>query len=186
MFTRSRARPMFTRWSIVALVALAPSPSLAATPPTEGTIAVEANEIDAGQTLFRDAAASALADKGFTLLDGAGHAAFTMELAITVTQVGTVDAKVATTGPKVENGGLMNGVGSAVKIAVPTGKSRTVALERTQLDMTLRKRGETDVLWRGSAVTVRNSATPGTIATDLSSALLRQYPAQSDAVIGVP
>lgn len=172
---------MFTRWPIIALMALAPAPSLAATPPSEGTMAVEAKE-----DLFRDAAASALADKGFTLLDGAAHAAFTMELAVTVTEVGTVDAKVATTGPKVQNGGLMNGVGSAVKIAVPTGKSRNVALERTQLDMVLRKRGETDILWRGSAVSVRNSATPGNLATDLSNALLRQYPAQSDAVIGVP
>lgn len=172
---------MFTRWPLIALIALAPAPSLAATPPTEGTMAVEAKE-----DLFRDAAASALADKGFTLLDGAGHAAFTMELAITVTAVGTVDAKVATTGAKVENGGLRNGVGSAVKIAVPTGKSRNVALERTQLDMVLRKRGETDILWRGSAVTVRNSATPGNIAADLSNALLRQYPAQPESVIGVP
>jgi hypothetical protein len=174
---------MFTRWPIIALMALAPAPSFAATPPTEGTMAVEAQ---AGQDLFRDAAAGALADKGFTLLDGAGHAAFTMKLAVTVTEVGTVDAKVAPTGAKVENGGLRNGVGSAVRIAVPTGKSRTVALERTQLDMVLRKRGETDVLWRGSAVTVRNSATPGNIAADLSNALLRQYPSQSDAVIGVP
>ncbi|WP_311267378.1 hypothetical protein [Sphingobium sp. WCS2017Hpa-17] len=177
---------MFTRWPIIALMALAPALSLAATPPSEGTMAVDAKEIDAGQDLFRDAAASALADKGFTLLDGAGHAAFRMELAVSVTEVGTVDAKVATTGPKVQNGGLMNGVGSAVKIAVPTGKSRNVALERTQLDMTLRKRGETDILWRGSAVTVRNSATPGNIAADLSNALLRQYPVQSEGVIGVP
>ena len=172
---------MFTRWPLVALMAMAPAPSLAATPPTEGTMAVEAKE-----ELFRDAAANALADKGFTLLDGAGHAAFTMELAVTVTEVGTVDAKVAATGAKVQNGGLMNGVGSAVKIAVPTGKSRNVALERTQLDMILRKRGETDILWRGSAVTVRNSATPGAIAADLSNALLRQYPAQPESVIGVP
>lgn len=181
MFTRQQAaRAAF------ALLALTPAAALAAAPPTEGTMAVEANSIDAGQDLFRDATASALADKGFTLLDGAGHAAFTMDLAVSVTQVGTVDAKVATTGPKIENGGLRSGVGSAVKIQVPSGKSRRVALERTQLDMTLRKRGETDVIWRGSAVTVRNSATPGNIAADLSKALLSQYPAQSDAVIGVP
>lgn len=181
MFTRQQAaRAAF------ALLALTPAASLAASPPMEGTIAVEANSIDAGQELFRDATASALADKGFTLLDGAGHAAFTMELAVSVTQVGTGDAKVATSSPKVINGGAAGAVGSAIKIPVPSGKSRLVALERTQLDMTLRKRGETDVIWRGSAVTVRNSATAGNIAADLSNALLRQYPAESEAVTGVP
>lgn len=190
---RAALRPSIVR--AIALLTLAgaaalPAPSLAASLPMEGTMAVETKSIDGEQPaapdMFRDAAASALADKGFTLLDGSDHAAFTMELAISVTDVGTGDAKVATTGAKVLNGGVAGAVGSSVRIAVPSGKSRLVPLERTQLEMTLRKRGGTDVVWRGTAVTVRSAATRGNIAPDLCNALLRQYPAQPEAVIGVP
>lgn len=167
-----------------------PTVSLAAALPTEGTISVEARSVDGTQdvssVIFQDAAAEALATRGFMLLDGPGHAAYRMEMIFTVSEVGTGSAKVAPTNPDVLSGGVAGAVGSVLKVPVPSRKSRLVALERTQLEMILRKRGEEDVVWRGTAVTVRPAETQEKIATDLCNALMRAYPAQSEAVIGVP
>ena len=164
--------------------------SLAAAPPVEGSMSVEARAADGGQDaasdIFRDAAASALSTKGFLLLDGAGHAAYRMELIIRVSEVGTGSARVASSSPDVMSGGVAGAVGSVLKVPVPSRKSRLVALERTQLDMILRKRGEEEVVWRGAAVTVRPAETQAKVASDLCNALLRAYPSQSDEVIGVP
>jgi hypothetical protein len=174
----------------LAIALILPTMTLAATPPVEGTMSVEATTMDGGPApspdIYRDAAARALADKGFTLLEGAGHAAFTMQLAVSTSEAGTGEAQVATSGSKVAKGGVSGAVGSAFNIPMPSGKSRLVALERTQLDMTLRKRGSEEIVWHGTALTVRSAATPGTTADDLCNALLRQYPAQPEAVIGVP
>ncbi|HUD93815.1 hypothetical protein [Sphingobium sp.] len=168
----------------------APTLSLAAAPPVEGSISVEARVADGGQDaasdIFRDAAAGALSSRGFTLLDGAGHAAYRMELIIRVSEVGTGSARVAPTSPDVMTGGVAGAVGSVLKVPVPSRKSRLVALERTQLDMILRKRGEEEVVWRGTAVTVRPAETQAKVASDLCNALLRAYPSQSDETIGVP
>lgn len=95
-----------------------------AAPPTEGTISVAmagAEEgDDAAADQFRTAAAQALATKGFTLLEGAGHAAYRMELSVHVSDAGTGMAKVAPTKPGLLNG-MMGAVGSGVKIeSLPT------------------------------------------------------------------
>jgi hypothetical protein len=175
---------------MIALWALTGTLSLAATPPTEGTMMVEARHSDgsedAASDMFRDAAEQALATRGFTLLDGAGHAAYRMELTVRMSEVGTGHAKVAASQPDLISGGAARGVGTILKVPVPSGKSRTVALERTQIDMRLRKRGAEDVIWHGAAVTVRPAETQRRVATALCDALLRAYPSQSDDVIGVP
>lgn len=167
----------------------------AAAPPMGGTMSVEArpaDEIQNGSTdnirpeNFRDAAVNALSQRGFTLLEGTGHAAYSMELIIRTSQVGSGDARVAPSSPSFISGGAAKAAGSIFKLPIPSGKSRLVPLERTQLDMVVRKRGETEAVWRGAAVTVRSAGAPGDIASDLCGALLRAYPAQSDAVIGVP
>ncbi|WP_420146088.1 hypothetical protein [Sphingobium sp.] len=166
------------------------SPASAAVPPEDGTITVEARAADESQPLspdiFRDAATSALAARGFILLDGADHAAYRMELVVRASEVGTTSLRVDQSSPALISGGVAKAVGSILKVPIPTNKSRTVALERTQLDMVLRKRGADDVVWRGTAVTVRPARTQGDVATALCAALVRAYPAQSDSVIGVP
>lgn len=165
-------------------------PPLAAAPPMEGTVSVDVTGVEAGQDIspdqLRDAASSALSDKGFTLLDDAGHAAFTMALAVRLSDVGTGTAAIPTQGPDVMKDGVAGAVGSGVRIAVPSRKSRLVALERTQLDMTLRKRGSDAPVWHGTAVTVRSADARASALAALCDALMRAYPAQSDAVIGVP
>lgn len=164
--------------------------SLAAAPPAGGTISVEAKGADgtqdASSDIFREAAASALSTKGFILLDGPDHAAYKMELIFRVSEVGTGTAKVAPTGADIIKGGVAGAVGSVLKVPVPSGKSRFVTLERTQLEMILRKRGQEDVVWRSTAVTVRPAETQEKIASDLCNALLRAYPSQSENMIGVP
>ncbi|WP_242124679.1 hypothetical protein [Sphingobium sp. Sx8-8] len=164
--------------------------SLAATPPAEGTMAVSATNVDgsedASSDIFRDAAASALAARGFTLLDGSDHAAYRMELIVHISEVGTGNAKVAPSHSDLMSGGVAGAVGSIFKVPLPSSKSQHVALERTQLDMNLRKRGGEEVIWHGKAVTVRPAGTQQNIASELCNALLRAYPAQSEDVIGVP
>ncbi len=162
------------------LVALLGTSAMAAEPPTAGTISIDAPD------LYRDAASEALANKGFTPLDGAGHAAWTMVLTTHVSDVGTGSARVAPTQAEAIKGGLGRGVGSGIRIPVPSAKSRFVALQRTELTMTLRRRGNDKPIWRGTAVTVRPDDPQGRTAADLCNALLRAYPAQPDAIIGVP
>ncbi|EQB34111.1 hypothetical protein [Sphingobium ummariense] len=167
-----------------------PAASLAAPPPVEGTLSVEASRAGGGQDAssdqFRDAAASALSAKGFTLLDGADHAAYRMELLFSVSEVGTGSARATAGSANATSGGVAGAVGSVVKVPLPSRKTHAVALEKTQLEMRLRKRGEEEVIWRGTAVTVRPADTQGSTAADLCNALIRAYPFQSDDVIGVP
>ena len=177
--------------ALVGMVALsAPLAAQTAPPPQQGTMAVEAHLADGSRDgtteSARDAAGEALSARGFTLLDGADHAAYWMELVIDRSDVGTGDAKVAPSSSNLANGGVPGAAGSVFKVPLPSGKSRHVALQKTRLDMILRKRGSAASVWRGSAVTVRSSDQQDAAATALSGALVRAYPAQSDAVIGVP
>lgn len=162
----------------------------AAAPPVGGTLSVEAARGDA-QTdgaigMFLYATARILSEKGFILIDGPGHAAYEMQLSVSRSDVGTGSGKVTTKGADVVNGGLLSGVGSGVIIPMPSRKSRLVAIERIKLDMGLRKRGEDALLWHGTAITVRSAAAQGSVASDLSNALLRNYPVQPEAVISLP
>jgi hypothetical protein len=56
--------------------------------------------------------------------------------------------------------------------------------------MRIRKRGEEGVVWDAAAVTVRAAGTPKgadeKVASDLSEALFRSYPARGEGLIGVP
>lgn len=167
----------------------------AATPPTAGTISVEAkggeDQLGASTTTtFANAVGQAFETKGFTVLEDLGHAAFVVELSVNREDVGTGKAKVSTEGSSVMPGGAPNAVGVGVRIPLPTGKSTLVPLQRTRLEIRLRKRGEESVTWQGTAITVRAAGTKkGTdvaVATDLSDALLRVYPNVPEDIIGVP
>lgn len=171
--------------------ALGLSPPLhAASPPSGGTVSVEAQPGEGGGALpsqiFVEAASQALAGKDFTLLEDPDHAAYIVELRYRQSEVGTGSGKTATQGPEVINGGISGGVGSRLSITMPSGKSRLVALERTELDLTWRKRGEQEPLWRGTAVTVRPAGDPAGVAAALCNALMRAYPAELETAIGVP
>ncbi|WP_298398748.1 hypothetical protein [Sphingobium sp.] len=180
---------MALRSALFALIGLS-LPAAAATPPNGGTVSVAAQPGEGAEALppqlFVDAASQALAGKDFTLLEGADHAAYAVELRYRQSEVGTGSGKTASEGPKVINGGLTGGVGSRLSITMPSNKSQLVALERTELDMILRKRGEQEPLWRGTAVTVRPAGDPAGVAAALSNALLRAYPVQPEGPIGVP
>ncbi len=166
----------------------------AAAPPDGGTISIEPRTVDGDYdpalASFVTAATEALAAKGFTILEDPGHAAYVAELTLSRTEVGTGLAKVPADRAAAVPGGAAGSVGAGVVIPLPTGKSTLVPLQRTRLELRIRKRGEPGIVWDGAAATVRAAGTrKGTddaVATDLSTALLRSYPAEPDGVVGVP
>jgi hypothetical protein len=159
----------------------------AASPPGGGTISIEA-ATKAPQP-FTVAAGEALAAKGFTVLEGAGHAAYVAELALAREQLGTTTS-AAPVGRSDAWTGFGPRVGAGMSLSLPTGKSDLVPLQRTRLELRIRKRGEPEVLWSGTAVTVRaadaGKGRDDVVAADLSNALLRAYPEQTADVLGVP
>jgi hypothetical protein len=165
----------------------------AATPPTSGTISIEAGAADpdlaTSMPAFVEGVADALTARGFTLLEEPGHAAFTVQIGVTRDQVGTASAKVPASHSQILPGGSP-AVGVGVVVPFATGKSTIVPLQRTRLDIRIRKRGEDSDTWHGAAVTVRAARTAnGTdkaVVADLIQAILRAYPAQPEDVIGVP
>jgi hypothetical protein len=181
---------------VAAAMALAPmwGGSLsAAAPPSGGTISIEAKaadgDYDSSAPSFVSAAGEALAAKGFTILQDSGHAAYVAELILSRVEVGTGSAKARAGRSAITPGGI-SGVGAGVSIPLSTGESRLVPLLRTRMEIRIRKRGEEDVVWHGAAVTIRAAGTrkgaDDVVASDLSGALLRSYPAEPEDVVGVP
>ena len=168
-------------------------PLRAATPPTSGTLSIEATEsapdVAASIPAFIEAVSDALTTRGFNLLEEPGHAAFVVEIGVTRDQVGTASAKVPPSRSQILPG-ASPAVGVGVVVPFSTGKSTLVPLQRTRLDMRIRKRGEDAITWQGAAVTVRAARTAKgmdkAVAADLTQAILRAYPAQPADVIGVP
>jgi hypothetical protein len=186
---------MNKRVGLIAAAALGLLSTMAgAAPPAGGTISVEAQPADAelGRSMpsFVSAADEALATKGFTILEEPGHAAFVAELSLSRVRVGTGSAKVPVDRAAVIPGDSPDRVGAGIRIPLSTGKSQLVPLQKTRLQIRIRKRGEENVLWQSTAITVRAAGTrkgqDDTVASDLFEALLRDYPAQPRDVIGVP
>lgn len=177
----------------MALLAICGRAVAAAPPPDGGSISIE--PASDGETpgrlppAFFEAASDALAARGFTILEDPGHPAYVAELTIIRTEVGTGSAK-APAGRGAVAPGAFGGVGAGVTIPLSTGNSVLVPLERTQLQLLIRKRGEADVVWRGTAVTVRAGGTKTgadqVVAADLTRAMLDGYPAQPQGILGVP
>ena len=178
-------------WVLGVAAALAPlacaaSPA-ASPPPHGGTIAIEPRtadgEYDPAMPAFVAAASEALTAEGFTILDDPAHAAYRAELTLGRAAVGTGLGK--------DPGGASVGVaGTGVVVPFSTGQSNVVTLRRTRLELRIGKRGEPGALWDGAAVTVRATGTrkgaDASVASDLSKALLRSYPAEPGEVIGIP
>lgn len=193
IFRRAGPRQIPVMARLVGAVAalLAVAPVYAATvPPQSGTISIQAvgDDAAAGDSSgpFVEAAGRSWADRGFTPLDGRGHAAFEVDLSVSHEETGTGSGAVARSKSDMANGGALGSVGAGIRIPIPSGKSRLVALERTRLEMTLRKRGDAAVIWRGAAVTIRPVEARTIAVADLCSALLRAYPEQQEGAIGVP
>jgi hypothetical protein len=146
-------------------------------------------DLAASMPRFVEAVGDALTARGFTLLEEPGHAAFVVEIGVTRDQVGTASAKVPASQPQVLPG-ASPAVGFGVVVPFSTGKSTLVPLQRTRLDLRLRKRGEEGITWQGAAVTVRAARTKKgedqAVAADLAQAILRAYPTAPEDVIGVP
>ena len=162
-------------------------------PPTSGTFSIEAKadepDLAASMPMFVAAVGDALTTRGFTLLEEPGHAAYVVEIGVSRDQVGTASAKIPASHSQILPG-ASPAVGAGIVIPFPTGKSTLVPLERTRLDIRIRKRGEDGVTWQGTAVTVRAARTrkgeDKAVAANLVQAILRTYPAQPEGVIGVP
>lgn len=182
------------RWIPAAMLLFAGGPAHAAAPPASGTISVEPTAVEpalrSSMPAFVDAVDRALADRDFTPLAQAGHARFVADLTLTRVAVGTTTAKVPVAGVSAQGGTSSPSVGGTVNLALPTAKTRTMSLQQTRLEIRIRKRGEQAVIWQGTAMTVRaRGASDGkdaAVASDLSEALFRGYPAQPEAVISVP
>jgi len=160
--------------------------SSAATPPAGGTIAIEPmtadGEYDPTLHIFADAASQALTAKGFTVFNDPAHAAYWGELILSRAAVGTGLAKDPHA-PSIS-------AGAGLVVPMSTGNSTVVTLQRTRLELRIRKRDEKAAVWDGTAVTVRATGTrkgaDETVASDLSAALLHAYPVQPEDVVGVP
>lgn len=182
---------------MMAVTTLAPiwgGMSAIAEPPAGGTISIQPKtadgEYESSMPTFVNAATEALAAKGFTILEDPGHAAYVGELTLSRAEVGTGTAKTSAGHTDAMPGGAGGSVGAGVIIPLPTGKSRLVPLQRVQLELRIRKRGEESIIWHGAAVTVRAAGTKKgadeVVAADLSNTLLRSYPVQPEDVVGVP
>jgi len=179
---------------VMALTPICGGRLAAADPPAGGTISIQRKtadgEYESSMPAFVNAATEALAAKGFTILEDPGHAAYVGELTLSRAEVGTGTAKASKGRTDAMPGGAGGSVGAGVIIPLPTGKSRLVPLQRVQLELRIRKRGEDGIVWHGAAVTVRAGGTKKgadeVVAADLSNALLRSYPAVPEDVVGVP
>jgi len=182
-------------WITAFALALAPAwtASVQAAPPTAGTVSIEANaaspELGDSIPAFVNAIGDALNVKGFTVLEEPGHAAFVAELKVSRVEVGTGSARVATSHSEVLPGASA-GAGLGIIVPLPTGKSTLVPLQRTQVEIRIRRRGEDSVAWQGTAITIRAAGTSrgqdNKVASDLAQALLANYPAEPEGVIGLP
>lgn len=178
----------------IAFASLGGAALSAAPPPTAGTISIEVQGSDApldrSTPAFVGAVGEAFERRGFTVLEQPGHAAYVVEMRLSRADVGTGTAKVPTEESSVLPGGAPNAVGVGVRIPLATGKSTLVPLQRTRLEIRVRRRDDQSILWQGAAITVRAAGTrkgeDAMVAADLSQALLRTYPAQPEDVIGVP
>jgi hypothetical protein len=159
----------------------------AAPPPNGGTIIIDSKTADGNDDpamhTFTDAASEALTAKGFTILEAPAHTAYVAELIVDQAGVGTGMGKDA--------GGATVGVaGTGLVVPFSTGRSAVVTLQRTRLELRIRKSDDGTVVWDGTAVTVRTTGTrkgtDETVAADLSRALFQAYPTQPEDVVGVP
>jgi hypothetical protein len=180
-----------TQLTLGAALAMMPllfgGPLFAAPPPGGGTITIEPKTADGGHDpamqVFVDAASAALTGKGFTIFDDPLHAAYIAELTLSRAGVGTG------LGKDPHRDGI-DAAGTGLAIPLSTGNSSVVTLQRTRLEILIRKRSDGSVVWDGAAVTVRESGTqkgtPRTVASDLSDVLLHIYPVEPGDVVGVP
>lgn len=178
-----------SRWAMAAALTTASflcgAVAAPAAPPSGGTIALAPKtadgDYDPALKTFVDAASKTLTDRGFTVFDDAAHAAYWGELTLSRAAVGTGLTK--------DPNAAKVGIGAGLVVPMSTGNSNVVTLQRTRLELRIRKR-DGDVVWQGAAVTVRPTGTrkeaDETVAADLSSALLQGYPAQPEDVVGVP
>jgi hypothetical protein len=179
--------------TVAAILASMPGSSVLADPPGAGTISVEVKTadgaFDSSTAAFVNAISDALAAKGLTTLDDPGHAAFVAEATLSRAEVGTRTTRARPGSYAARTTGSA-GVGAGFAVALPAGQTRLVPLQRVRLEMRIRKRGEEGVLWSGVALTVRAAGTPkgadDVVASDLSGAVLRSYPATSEGVATVP
>jgi hypothetical protein len=171
--------------AILALAAVADEAAPAA-PRSGGTIAVrtieEGGDDDPLKQISLDAVTAALGMKGFTILDDPDHAANIAEVVIKRTEVGSSLARGRVAPPIV--------TGMAVTIPTSRGKSVVVPMQRTELEIRVRRRGEQQPFWEGAAVTVRSAdarnASAEQLATMLSQAAIGPYPSVVTSAISVP
>jgi hypothetical protein len=170
---------------IATTLAAAHAAALQASPVVGGTVAIttpSAREGEPSAAISSDAAAKAFGLRSFTILNDPAHAAYVAEVITTRTAVGTAVAQ--------GRAGQALATGGGVSIPISKGKSILVPLQRTRVEIRLRRRGETEVLWHGAAVTVRSAAAPDgsadQVAFALSQAALSSYPTQTVGEISVP
>ena len=170
---------------IAATLTLASAAAVQATPAAGGTVAITAPPTSDGEpsaTISIDAGSRAFGLRGFTILNDPAHAAYVAEVITTRTAVGTAVAQ--------GRAGRPLATGDGVNIPISKGKSVLMPLQRTRVEIHMRRRGEQTVLWHGAAVTVRSTgATDGgadQVAFALSQAALSSYPTQTAGAISIP
>lgn len=178
--------------SRIALTAAAIILCAASAPPNGGTISIEPITGDAASEPaalgMADGVSEALGAHGFTMLSDPGHSAYVAEVTLSRTGVGTGSVTVSN-GRAAVAPGLFGAAGGGITVPLSAGHTRSVALERFQLELRIRKRGSGTIVWHGVAVTVRaldGRSSWGMIASMLSEAVLRSYPYEPQGTVSVP
>ena len=167
---------------------------LAAATLEPGTISVDTSTVHTapGYSVgaFVEAVSEVLANRGYTVLEGHGHARLVAELDLTQTAIGTANVKVPPPDKPTVSGRAATGVGGIMIVPLPSRKLRLVSVMKTRLEVRIKRLGEDGVLWSSAGLTVRPSNTGNgldkVVATDLARAIFRVYPAQPESVAAVP
>jgi len=176
---------MIMKALIAATLTAASAAAAQASPAAGGTVAITAPPTSDGEpsaTISIDAAGRAFGLRGFTILNDPAHAAYVAEVITTRAAVGTAVAQGRAGRPLATGGG--------VNIPISKGNSVLVPLQRTQVEIRMRRRGEQTVLWHGAAVTIRSTSAPDggadQVAFALSQAALSSYPTRTAEAMSVP
>lgn len=181
-------------WAACVLATSPICPLAAATPLEPGTISLETSSVHPAPgysvDAFVDAVGEGLANRGYTMLEGHGHARLVAELLLTQVEIGTANTKVSQTGKPTVAGRGVAGVGGNMTVSLPSGKLKVVPILQTRLEIRIKRLGEEDIVWSGTALTVRPSNSGNgrekIVAADLVKAIFGAYPSQPESVITVP
>jgi hypothetical protein len=184
----------WTAWAAAGIALAGTAQADAPAPIAPGTVAIERPASDkprpAADQIFADAVEESLADAGFTAFPDPDHARYVASVSVTRVAKGEVMAKGKSGGANAAPGVGGAALGGIISVPLSSPGARVGQLVSTTLEVRIRRRGESQPLWEGRAVTQQVAGSqgdaPGTISTKLARTLFRNFPGQSGLVVSVP